>query len=57
MLWEALHAGECAKPTLLRFQGKPHDLRSVAGGLTVRLCTGVLYGGRSTCSAALVYGG
>jgi len=38
-LWEALHAGECAKPMLLRFQGKPHDLsplawaRKAAGGL------------------------
>ena len=25
--WEMLHRGECDTPTLLRFQGKPHDLR------------------------------
>lgn len=26
-LWEKLHAKECDCPTLLKFQGKPHDLR------------------------------
>lgn len=27
MAWEALHAGECAKPQLLRFTGRPDELR------------------------------
>lgn len=27
MQWEQLHRDECCKPTLLRFMGKPHDLR------------------------------
>lgn len=27
--WEVLHREECGSPTLLRFQGKPHDLRCV----------------------------
>jgi cytochrome c heme-lyase len=25
--WEQLHCQECQYPTLLKFQGKPHDLR------------------------------
>lgn len=25
--WEQLHCQECKYPTLLKFQGKPHDLR------------------------------
>lgn len=29
MQWELLHRQECDYPTLLRFQGKPHDLRCV----------------------------
>ncbi|KAG2439316.1 hypothetical protein HXX76_004675 [Chlamydomonas incerta] len=28
--WEILHRGECDTPTLLRFQGKPHDLSPLA---------------------------
>ncbi|GFR43945.1 hypothetical protein Agub_g5084 [Astrephomene gubernaculifera] len=38
MQWETLHRQECDYPTLLRFQGKPHDLsplawvRNVLGG-------------------------
>lgn len=27
VMWEQLHADKCGKPTLLRFMGKPHDLR------------------------------
>ncbi|EFJ45393.1 hypothetical protein VOLCADRAFT_105944 [Volvox carteri f. nagariensis] len=30
MLWESLHRPECDYPTLLRFQGKPHDLSPLA---------------------------
>mmetsp|Transcript_7683 Transcript_7683/g.16608 ORF Transcript_7683/g.16608 Transcript_7683/m.16608 type:complete len:279 (+) Transcript_7683:69-905(+) len=30
LLWEKLHATECGAPTLLRFQGKPHDLSPIA---------------------------
>ncbi|GLI58540.1 hypothetical protein VaNZ11_000282 [Volvox africanus] len=30
MLWETLHRQECDYPTLLRFQGKPHDLSPLA---------------------------
>ncbi len=26
-MWEQLHADKCGKPMLLRFMGKPHDLR------------------------------
>lgn len=26
-VWEILHRQECAEARLLRFQGKPHDLR------------------------------
>jgi hypothetical protein len=25
--WEQLHCEECKYPTLLKFEGKPHDLR------------------------------
>lgn len=25
--WEQLHCQECKYPTLLKFQGRPHDLR------------------------------
>eukprot|EP00798_Chlamydomonas_sp_ICE-L_P018269 gene18269-24722_t len=38
VVWEKLHASECSTPTLLRFQGRPHDLsplawiRSILGG-------------------------
>ena len=27
LAWEALHAGECADPQLLRFTGRPDELR------------------------------
>ena len=27
LAWEALHAGECANPQLLRFTGRPDELR------------------------------
>ena len=27
LAWEALHAGECAGPQLLRFTGRPDELR------------------------------
>ncbi|KXZ52772.1 hypothetical protein GPECTOR_8g161 [Gonium pectorale] len=30
MFWESLHRTECESPTLLRFQGKPHDLSPLA---------------------------
>ncbi|KAG2498911.1 hypothetical protein HYH03_003101 [Edaphochlamys debaryana] len=30
MQWETLHRTECDAPTLLRFQGKPHDLSPLA---------------------------
>ncbi|KAG1675603.1 hypothetical protein FOA52_014191 [Chlamydomonas sp. UWO 241] len=30
MMWEQLHKGECSAPTLLKFQGKPHDLSPLA---------------------------
>ncbi|KAJ9530189.1 hypothetical protein QJQ45_023487 [Haematococcus lacustris] len=29
-VWERLHAEQCSNPTLLRFQGKPHDLSPLA---------------------------
>lgn len=32
MDWEQLHCQECKYPTLLKFQGKPHDLRWVCLG-------------------------
>ncbi len=31
MAWEALHAGECAEPQLLRFTGRPNELRCALG--------------------------
>ncbi|GAX76393.1 hypothetical protein CEUSTIGMA_g3838.t1 [Chlamydomonas eustigma] len=30
MMWERLHSTECGAPTLLKFQGKPHDLSPLA---------------------------
>lgn len=32
--WEQLHCQECKYPTLLKFQGKPHDLRCACAGDT-----------------------
>jgi hypothetical protein len=32
MDWEGLHCERCAYPTLLKFEGKPHDLRWGGGG-------------------------
>lgn len=42
--WEALHHDTCGDPKLLRFMGKPHDLRYgkvqyVACVYTTALCT------------------
>lgn len=34
--WERLHCDACPDPRLLRFQGRPDDLRSVSIGLVVR---------------------
>lgn len=33
MDWEALHCEECKAATLLKFQGKPHDLRCEGVGV------------------------
>ena len=33
--WEALHHDTCGDPKLLRFMGKPHDLRYIAACLVL----------------------
>ncbi|PNH04023.1 Cytochrome c-type heme lyase [Tetrabaena socialis] len=37
MLWESLHRTECDNPTLLRFQGRPHDLRRAGHGVAFEI--------------------
>jgi cytochrome c heme-lyase len=35
MAWEALHVGECPNPQLLRFTGRPDELRCALDMLCV----------------------
>lgn len=48
--WEALHHDTCGDPKLLRFMGKPHDLRYIAS-YTVYLWHCAFMAGCSICCA------
>lgn len=38
LVWERLHASDCQTPTLLKFRGRPHDLRYATSGTAGECC-------------------